>query len=159
MYYNVKEIVFTDEDVMQEKIWSKTTVLGDDDCWEWNGAKNMSGYGIMRKNGRQVKVHRIVAEEYYPKEFAKAECVRHLCNNKSCVNPKHLRPGTHKENMEDTARAGIRKGELNGNSKLTNQQRNEIYNSDLSTSELCDMYNIGPKAIRGIKNNPLWGAV
>jgi hypothetical protein len=35
--------------------------------------------------------------------------VLHRCHNKACVNPEHLYLGTHRENMQDMARSGVKK--------------------------------------------------
>lgn len=35
--------------------------------------------------------------------------VLHRCNVAACVNPEHLYLGTHKENMQDMARSGVKK--------------------------------------------------
>lgn len=55
--------------------------------------------------------------------------VRHACHNPRCINPKHLKSGTHKENAEDRVRANrcaSQKGDKNGNAKTTQEDRAEI---------------------------------
>lgn len=32
--------------------------------------------------------------------------VRHTCDNRKCINPEHLVPGTHRENMKDMVERG-----------------------------------------------------
>lgn len=67
-------------------------------CWLWFGACDRHGYGHVRINGFLYKAHRLVYE-----------CVKgpipvglepdHLCRLPCCVNPDHLEPVTHRENM------------------------------------------------------------
>ena len=68
-------------------------------CWEWTGAHWTDGYGCFRlANKRLVPAHRIVYElEIGP--IAPGLVLDHICGNKSCVNPAHLEPVTHGENM------------------------------------------------------------
>lgn len=47
------------------------------------------------------------------------EVVEHLCNNARCINPEHLRAGTHKSNSEYKHKSGrakvlVRQGAANG---------------------------------------------
>ncbi len=55
--------------------------------------------------------------------------VLHNCDTRACVNPDHLRLGTHRDNMRDGVkrrRFACRKGEQNSNAKVTDAQVNEI---------------------------------
>jgi hypothetical protein len=74
------------------------------------GSVTKTGYGEVttlwvRPNPRvRVKAHRFVYEMLVGPVDAPE--LRHLCNTKLCVNPAHLKPGTHAENMNDVALAG-----------------------------------------------------
>ena len=73
-------------------------------CWIWTHYKTASGYGAMKINNVTYRAHRI-SLFLYTKENKK-EPVLHSCNNPSCVNPKHLRYGTLKENSQDCIKSG-----------------------------------------------------
>lgn len=64
-------------------------------CWVWMDVKDKLGYG---RAGRRGYAHRVVYEALngtLPKELT----LDHLCRNTSCVNPEHLEPVLHKENV------------------------------------------------------------
>jgi hypothetical protein len=69
-------------------------------CWEWAGALNSYGYGIIRKSLRQGThlVHRLSWELHrgpIPKaKTPRGTIVGRTCANKICVNPEHLVLGT-----------------------------------------------------------------
>ncbi len=97
-------------------------------CWEWQGCKTPDGYGRINIGGRVALAHRFMWEQTNGK-IPTSLCVRHACDNPSCVNPKHLLVGTHADNMKDMSDRGRHvspKGEANGSSKLTEQQVVEI---------------------------------
>lgn len=80
-------------------------IIDDDGCWNWQKYKNPFGYGMMmtgsRKDGtRKLKlVHRVAYEEWVgliPHGFE----ADHLCKNRACCNPKHLKAVTHQQNCE-----------------------------------------------------------
>ena len=73
------------------------------DCWIWAGTQNgppKKRYGVIRDNYKQKKAHR-VSYELHKGEIPDGLVVRHLCDNKLCVNPNHLELGTVSDNNRD----------------------------------------------------------
>jgi hypothetical protein len=91
------------------------------ECNPWTKAINNLGYGISWKDGKTISAHRKVYEESYG-PIPKGLMVRHTCDNRSCVNPKHLILGTAKQNSQDMVdRNRQAKGSKIGNSILTEE--------------------------------------
>jgi len=67
-------------------------------CWIWQRHINDQGYGVIRGADRQSRAHRVVYEEMIGPIPEGLE-LDHLCRVRSCVNPAHLEPVTHAENM------------------------------------------------------------
>lgn len=77
----------------------------EDACWEWPGARNSDGYGVVRVGGALKLAHRI-AHEIYVGPIPRGLEILHSCDNPACVNYRHLTPGTHRQNMIDAASRG-----------------------------------------------------
>lgn len=88
------------EALARERFWAK--VLKTEGCWEWIGAKQPKGYGTFRFQGSAKLAHRVSYELEYGRIAAGIE-IDHRCHNRGCVKPRHLRPVTHKQNMENYA--------------------------------------------------------
>lgn len=72
-------------------------------CIEWTGGRFPNGYGSFWFNGKNIGAHRIallLATDEWP------PVVRHTCDNPPCCNPKHLLPGTQKDNGADAIERG-----------------------------------------------------
>jgi hypothetical protein len=69
-----------------------------DGCWEWTGAKTGAGYGKIL-TFRSIQVAHRVLYELLVGPVPDGMELDHLCQNKSCVNPGHLEPVTHRENI------------------------------------------------------------
>ena len=81
------------------KFWSKVNIKSDDECWEYQGGKCLSGYGRMRFDNKQNYAHRFSAK--LAGMNIEDTCVLHKCDNPPCVNPKHLFIGSRADNMDD----------------------------------------------------------
>jgi len=73
-------------------------------CWEWIASKHKDGYGQIGVDGRTELAHRASYRLHYGE--IPSECIRHTCDNPSCVNPQHLVPGNQSQNMEDRKARG-----------------------------------------------------
>lgn len=69
-------------------------------CLEWHRL-TQKGYGIAFLDGRAMSAHRMAASMFFGPEAIVDRDVMHLCENKACWNPLHLRPGTRQENQLD----------------------------------------------------------
>ena len=67
-------------------------------CWWWAGAVSPDGYGKFKRNGKLERAHRGVYEELVG-PIKEGLVLDHLCKNLLCVNPDHLEPVTHRENL------------------------------------------------------------
>jgi hypothetical protein len=72
-----------------------------DGCWIWRGAVSSTGYGTVSRKlptRHKLPAHRVAYEQMVgpiPEELE----IDHLCRNKLCVNPAHLEPVLHAENV------------------------------------------------------------
>lgn len=73
--------------------------VDDAGCWLWNRKVRTDGYGV-KSLGKyeEVRAHRWVYEQRIGAIPDGLE-LDHLCNTPRCVNPAHLEPVTHEENM------------------------------------------------------------
>lgn len=69
-------------------------------CWEWSGALGSGGYGHFKLDGRMVKAHRW-AYERYREPIPEGMVIDHMCHNRTCVNPDHLRVVTQDINAKN----------------------------------------------------------
>lgn len=147
----------------EERFWRQVNKNADNGCWEWAGALRTTGYGqlsIGGRNGKQVSAHRYSWELHngaIPMHSSHhGMIVMHICDNRRCVNPAHLRLGTQKDNVNDM---DVKKrrinaqpfGQKHGNSKFTDNEVKEIRNSSLNNAELGRIYGVPRQTIRYLR--------
>lgn len=133
---------------LREKILNRTEVMPSG-CWEWQGSVRANGYGQIRNpdTGRPVSVHRVVANAGH------GDVVLHLCDNRKCCNPEHLKLGTQADNLSDMANKGRGRKGL----KLTDEDVLEISKSTDTGVNLAKAYNVSPATISLIRNRRTYG--
>lgn len=94
----------------EPRFWAKVEKTAD--CWVWTGAVKETGYGCFIDHGNHmVRAHRF-AYESMRGPIPEGLDLDHLCHvrdsscaggtsclHRRCVNPSHLEPVTHRENL------------------------------------------------------------
>jgi len=88
------DLEVTDSD--WKRFWSK--VQKTETCWNWTGHTSPHGYGKFTKYGHNLAAHRWLYHNTIERVL-EDKVVDHICRNRLCVNPKHLRPLSDTENV------------------------------------------------------------
>lgn len=140
-------------------------------CWNWMGHKSPDGYGVICGMG-ETRAHRL-SLRLHGVTIPPGLIVMHLCDNRACVNPEHLRIGTHAENIQDRDAKGRtatgdrngsrrypRKGSKNPTAKLTEADVVEIRRlraeTDESLSSIGKRYGVTNQVISSIEHRRSW---
>jgi hypothetical protein len=83
------------------ELFSRQVRVGDG-CWRWTGYIS-NGYGKLKVGGRWPKgkllyAHR-VSYKFFRGPIRRGKVIDHLCNNRWCVKPSHMRVTTHRVNI------------------------------------------------------------
>ena len=159
------------------RFWAKVDRAGD--CWLWNGARNVAGYGHLFIHGRWMLAHRL-AKELADGQPVPAECfVLHRCDTPPCVRPRHLLIGDHHRNMEMMVAAGhstpgdrhplrvrperAARGERVGSAKLTAPEvraiRERYTAGGITLQALADEYSVARSSIYRTVHSQRWAHV
>lgn len=128
-------------------------------CWEWTGRRNKSGYGLTAIRGGSELAHRAYWQLVVG-EVHGDMCLLHSCDNKKCVNPAHLRIGTHAENMAEAKernRMRQMRGSDNGMAKISYQIAEEIRADKTSSNvSLAKKYGVSDVVISKVRLGKSW---
>lgn len=131
-------------------------------CWLWTGSLSNDGYSFFQ--GRSG--HRL-AYETHRAEIPEGLVIDHLCRVRRCVNPEHLEPVSHQENVaRGLVGAGCHRGnswskaDRHGMAKLSSREAAEI--RDLARhrvypqSQIARLYNVTQATVCYINRGKIW---
>jgi hypothetical protein len=142
------------------RFWSEQS----GDCIVWTGGINHRGYGQAwsGENGEYTSAHRL-SYTVHNGPIPDGMLVRHTCDNRPCINPKHLIVGTHVDNMNDMVeRDRSLKGELNPATRLTDKDVRSIRAARSAGETLASIaarFGIGASTVARIATYKSWSHV
>lgn len=86
-----KPIVVTPD--MEVRFWERVDRRADSECWNWTGSVGTGGYGrfFNRCDRSAIRAHRLSMAIAGRLVQDGEMVVDHICRNRLCVNPAHLR--------------------------------------------------------------------
>lgn len=147
---------------IEERLWSQVDHPGNPDaCFWWTGTLR-GKYGRIVYMGKARGVH-VVSWALIHGLPPKGMCVCHHCDNRLCVNPRHLFLGTPQENNTDRDRKGRHaSGARHGRAKLTEPQVLEIrrlHSEGMTCVTLGKVFGVSETTIGPIVRGKLWRSV
>lgn len=153
-----------------------------DECCSWPKSINkVTGYGQFNvattAEAKMVSAHRM-AYQVFTGPIPSGLEVLHRCDNRACVNPRHLFTGTQANNMADMWQKGrqqrytnqpkgdanparmrperLARGERQGSAKLTTEKVLAIMASSATHAELARQYGVDPSSIIHVRQGKTW---
>ncbi len=113
--------------IRRQRLMEKTKRGRRGECWLWQGGKSSNGYGITWAYGLNILAHRL-SYLLHVGPLKAGMVIMHSCDTPLCVNPGHLKQGTHADNVADAVKKGRARG---GSSPGTKNPNHKLNNSDI----------------------------
>ena len=141
-----------------EKFNEKYIVDEETGCWNWQDTLLHNGYGRLQQNGKSIRAHRF-AYEYYIEPIKEGLVCCHSCNNRRCVNPKHLRQDTQQSNMIDMALSNNCKDQILSVEEVIEIKKALKHYYRGQIKYLAHYYKVSERQISHIKNGDRWSHI
>jgi len=149
------------DDQTMNRVVQKINVGAPDECWLWRASVNSRGYGKVYVSGKLVLAHRYMLASVTGRLPDASIKALHACDVRRCCNPRHLRWGTHAENVKDAVERGaLNRGEKNSQSKLSSDDVRLIRSAGGKTRrELAKQFGVSLETIKDVKAGRSWSYV
>lgn len=132
------------------------------DCLIWPFTRDGEGYGSVKYGGRSHKAGRVVCEKAHGAPPTRRHEAAHSCGNGhlGCVNPRHIRWATAKENQRDKVAHGTsNRGERHNHVKLSEADVRTIraLARTLKQQEIADRFGVHQATISYLLSGRNWG--
>lgn len=130
------------------------------DCILWPYAQMTKGYGAIGMGGKKISTSRLMCLQAHGEPLVEGVGAAHSCGNKLCINPRHLRWATQKENEADKILHQRTIQGKPGGRKLSKEIVHWLRNSPirpyLTTRELTAIFEVTPNTISMAINGDTW---
>src|ERR1044072_3196962 len=135
---------------LQERLQESVKQGTEDECWEWRGGREQHAHARIGAAGLRFLVHR-VAYEIAKGDIPPGLVVMHSCDNGVCCNPKHLKLGTARDNINDMIQ------KKRGSVKLDKDQVEAIKLDNRKQWMIAKDYGVTQSLVSLIKSGRRWG--
>lgn len=149
---NPQHLKLADELGPERLFWPKVLILGPEECWNWAAGTFSHGYGKFSqgiKYSLSPYAH-IASYQLHNSDYDLSKFVCHRCDNKLCVNPKHLFLGTAQDNVTDM----ISKGR--NYHKVSPEEVISIREDTRTLKLIAEEYNMSHQQVSNIKLRKSW---
>ena len=130
-------------------------------CWEWTGGKINTGYGMFHAAPKQSTLAHRYAYEQHRGPIPDGLFILHHCDNRACVNPRHLFCGSQQANVDDMINKGRDHkrglaGTENHQAKITEATVRKIRASSMTAKILAKRHGVSVSLIYAVKQRRIW---
>lgn len=118
-----------------------------DECWEWIGCKLENGYGKKTCNGRTVLAHRWLWSQLFG-PIPDGLVIDHVCQNRGCVNPQHLRVVTQAENVRSAVTTLLTSGDVD--------EIRDLNDAGWFADRIAERFDVAPTTVKSILQGKSW---
>jgi hypothetical protein len=143
-----------------EWVKSNLSYVGDD-CLVWPYPRNKNGYGYVRFNGKLIPASRAMCILLHGEPPISNYQAAHSCGmgHEGCLNPRHLRWASPKENSADKVLHGTSlRGQSHPSSKLTDAEVLQIRHSQGRPADIAKKFGISYASVYRIKRPGHWSS-
>jgi hypothetical protein len=144
---------------LAQKFWYHVGQPEANGCRRWLRRLH-HGYGQIVHHGRVIPAHRAAWLLTYQGPIQPKPDFRHSCDNKWCVEPSHITPGSHAANMaEASARRRIPDGAAHFKAKFTESDirtMRYLIDDGFTHTELAWLYQTTTSNVSYIRQRKTW---